>query len=244
LVWFEPPLVRELVATFVSATTRDPARVSGPREKAMGYYEAAAVWSERLNSAGVQASNWRLAAVGSMGASALLGLALAILVGRSGVAAYFTEVDHLHEIRSADRAIGVNALPDAQIAYFLSLFIKNIRSLPLDPIVVRRNWQEALAYLTDDEARTLKDGIGYEPQFRSIGKRAISVELIHVVRASDDCFEISWKEHSYESGIRVNSEQFTGRVFVVHGSPDAAGSLSRNPIGLYINRIDWSRDLS
>jgi type IV secretion system protein VirB5 len=192
----------------------------------------------------MQASNWRLAALGSIGASALLGVALAILVGRAGVAAYLAEVDHLHELRSDDAAIGVNGPPDAQIAYFLSLFIKNVRSLPLDPIVVRRNWQEAFAHLTDDGARTLSGGIADAPQFRSIGKRAISVELIHVVRASDDSFEISWKEHSYESGIRVKSEQFTGRVFVVLGSPDAAGSLSRNPIGLYINRFGWSRDLS
>jgi type IV secretory pathway TrbF-like protein/sugar phosphate permease len=243
LVWFEPPLVRELIATFVSATTRDPARVGRPRKKIVSYYEAAAVWSERLNSARMQASNWRLAALGSIGPSVLLGVALAILVGRAGVAAYVTGVDNLHELRSADAATVVNALPDAQIAYFLSRFIKNVRSLPLDPIVVSRNWQDAFAYLTDDGARTLKDPIGYEPQFRSIGKRAISVELIHVVRASDDSFEISWKEHSYESGIRVNSEQFTGRVFLILGSPDAAGSLSRNPIGLYINRIDWSRDL-
>lgn len=244
LVWFEPAPVRELVSTFVSAMSHGPARVSEPREKVMGYYGAAAVWSERLNSAGVQASNWRVAALGSTGTSALLGLALAILVGRAGVAAYFTEVDHLHELHFSDAAIGVNGLPDAQIAYFLSLFIKNVRSLPLDPIVVRRNWQEAFAYLTDDGARTLSGGIGYEPQFKSIGKRAISVELIHIVRASDDSFEISWKEHSYESGIRVSSEQFTGRVFVILGSPDAADPVSRNPIGLYINRFDWSRDLS
>ena len=244
LVWFEPAPVRELVATFMSATIRDPAGVSEPRKKIIRYYEAADVWIERLNSARLQASNWRLAALGSIGASALLGLALVILVGHTGVAAYVTEVDHLHELRSADSATGVNALPDAQIAYFLSRFIKNVRSLPLDPIVVRRNWQEAFAYLTDDGARTLKDGIGYEPQFRTIGKRAISVELIHVVRASDDSFEIGWKEHSYESGIIVNSERFTGRVFVVLGSPDAAGPVSRNPIGLYINRFDWSRDLS
>ena len=43
-------------------------------------------------------------------------------------------------------AIEPHAPSDAQIAFFLARFIRNIRSLSTDPIVVRANWREALEF--------------------------------------------------------------------------------------------------
>jgi hypothetical protein len=44
---------------------------------------------------------------------------------------------------------------DAQIAYVLARFVKNVRSLSVDPIVVRANWIDALDHVTAREARIL-----------------------------------------------------------------------------------------
>jgi len=52
-----------------------------------------------------------------------------------------------------------------QIAYFLARFVSNIRSLSVDPIVVRSNWLDALNYVTDRGAQTLN---GYARDGRSI----------------------------------------------------------------------------
>jgi type IV secretion system protein VirB5 len=81
-----------------------------------------------------------------------------------------------------------------------------------------------------------------DPRFDAIGKRTITVELIHVVRASDNSFETLWKEHVYEGGVEVRTEQYRGLASVILESVDGIDSLSRNPIGLYIERFDWSRD--
>ena len=38
---------------------------------------------------------------------------------------------------------------DAQIAFHLARFITNVRSLSIDPIVVRQNWLAAYDFATD-----------------------------------------------------------------------------------------------
>ena len=54
---------------------------------------------------------------------------------------------------------------DAQIAYFLAHFITDVRSLSIDPVVVRNNWLEAYDYATDHGAVFLND---YRTEERSL----------------------------------------------------------------------------
>jgi type IV secretory pathway TrbF-like protein/sugar phosphate permease len=241
LAWFELPRIQGLASRLVLTANRNFLRVRARRENLVPYSRAAAVWVDRLQSARRQASNWRLASLGSAALSVLLSLALAISAGRAGVAVHFTDVDELHEIRHAILPNRLSKPSDAQIAYFLSRFIKHVRSLPVDPIVVRGHWQDALAYVTNDEARALSDRMRDELWLARVGKRAIIVEIANVVRASDASFEIHWTERSYENGAEVKAEQFVGCAFFVLRDVDASQSLSKNPIGLYIDHFDWSR---
>src|SRR5581483_8724799 len=101
------------------------------------YQKAAQVWDERLGSARVQASNWRLAALTATALSALLGITQLVTLGRSSVVPYVVEVDRLGEVRAVGPAIEAYQPNDAQIAHFLARFIENVRSLSVDPVVVR-----------------------------------------------------------------------------------------------------------
>ena len=46
---------------------------------------------------------------------------------------------------------------DAQIAFHLARFIENVRSLSIDPVVVRQNWLRAYDFVTDRAAVTLNE---------------------------------------------------------------------------------------
>jgi len=187
-------------------------------------------------------TSWRLAALGSTGLSALLGLTLAISAGGASVAPYIVDVARLGEARAIDPAIETNAPSEAQIAYFLARFIRNVRSLSVDPIVVRANWMDALNYVTDRGAQTLSDYARDENPFTKIGVRPIIVDVIYVVRASSDSFEMRWKEQTYESGAIVKTERFTGIANLVFKSPSTTEMISNNPLGVYVHAFKWSRD--
>src|SRR3954451_11808621 len=88
------------------------------------YQKAAQVWDERLGSARVQASNWRLAALAAIGLSRVLGLTIFTQIARSGVTPYVVEVDRLGEVRAVGPALEAYQPSDAQIAHFLARFIE------------------------------------------------------------------------------------------------------------------------
>ena len=85
------------------------------------------------------------------------GLALAVglsggvvwQAGRSTITPYVVEVDTLGDVRTVGPAVAAYEPTDAQIAYHLARFIENVRSLSIDPIVVRQNWLRAYDYATD-----------------------------------------------------------------------------------------------
>jgi type IV secretory pathway TrbF-like protein len=207
------------------------------------YQKAAQVWDERLGSARVQARNWRLAALGMIGLALVLATTLTITVARSGIVPYVVEVDRLGEARAVGPAIEPYRPSDAQIAHFLARFIENVRSLSIDPVVVRANWLRAYDYVTDRGAQTLNDYAREADPFGKIGARTAAVEVTSVVRASGDSFEIRWKESTYENGAVAKVERFTGVVTIILKSPTTPEVLRKNPLGLFVHSLNWSRDL-
>jgi type IV secretory pathway TrbF-like protein/sugar phosphate permease len=239
LAWFEAPRLRTLCLALVAKLTRPPFSHGRAREPVTPYERAVHAWAERVGSAHAQARTWRVVALGSTSLSALLGVALAISAGRAAVTPYILEVDRLHEARTANAPHSTPS--DAQIAYFLTRFVKNVRSLSTDPIVVRTNWIDALNYVTDRGAQTLDDYVRETNPFMQIGLRAVVVEVIYVVRASNSSFEVRWKEDSYESGTITRTERFTGIAEIVL-KPTNTGQMLTNPLGLYVHAFTWLRD--
>lgn len=207
------------------------------------YQKAGQVWDERLGSARVQASNWRLAALGITAVSGVLGLTLLTVIARSGIVPYVVEVDRLGEVRAVGPALEAYQPSDAQIAHFLARFIENVRSLSIDPVIVRTNWLHAYDFVTDRGAQALNDYARETDPFAKIGSRTVTAEVTSVVRASNDSFEIRWKENSFENGSIAKAERFTGLVTTVLKPPADAETLRKNPLGLYVHSLNWSRDL-
>jgi type IV secretion system protein VirB5 len=73
---------------------------------------------------------------------------------QSLVTPYVVEVDKSGPVRVVAEATAPYRPSDAQIAYHLEKFITRVRSLPIDPVVVRQNWLDAYDYTTDKGADT------------------------------------------------------------------------------------------
>ena len=131
---------------------------------------------------------------------------------------------------------------DAQIAFHLAEFVKNTRSISIDPIVVRQNWLKAYAYATDRAAATLNDYARDNDPFADIGRRSVSVDVTSVVRASDDSFTVRWRETVYRNGAETDQSRHTGVLSVVIDPPRTEEALRANPLGLYVHGLNWSKD--
>jgi type IV secretory pathway TrbF-like protein/predicted MFS family arabinose efflux permease len=219
LAWFELPRLRPLWSRVALRCVRAAANDSNTLDPGTLYQKAKHAWTGRLVSARLEARSWRFVAFGSTSLSMVLGLAVVISAGRSEVLPYVLEVERLNGPRAANLAS--NAPSDAQIAHFLARFVKNVRSLSSDPIVVRANWMDALNYVTDHGAQALNDYAHSAKPFMQVGSRPVTVQVLYVVRASDSSFEVRWKENTYETGAIAKSEQFTGSAEIIDRQPQA-----------------------
>ncbi|MBN8712816.1 MAG: conjugal transfer protein TrbF [Xanthomonadales bacterium] len=222
---------------------RPGVRYSDTPAPATPYQAAAQVWDERLGSARVQAKNWRLMSFGCLGIALLMAAGLVWQSGESRVTPYVVEVDHAGQVRAVGAAITPYKPTDAQIAWYLARFIADVRSLSIDPIVVRQHWLEAYGYTTDKGAATLNAYARAHDPFAHIGQDSVSVDVTSVVRVSDASFQLRWTEQHYHEGTPTGSEHWTAMLTLVMQTPRTEQQVRRNPLGIYVNGLSWSRDL-
>lgn len=207
------------------------------------YQKAAQVWDERIGSARIQAKNWRLMALGSLTLAFGLSGGLLWQSLQSRVVPYVVEVDHLGQVRAVGPAAEPYKPTDAQIGYFLARFIAHVRSLSSDPVVVKQNWLAAYAMATDKAANFLDVYARAHDPFKAIGKHTVSVQVTSVIRVSDASFQVKWTEQHFAGDTPSLPQHWTAILSIVVHQPTDEQTLRQNPLGLYVDSIDWSRDL-
>ena len=121
---------------------------------------------------------------------------------------------------------------------------EQVRSIPADTIIVRQNWLRAYEWTTDRGAAALNDYARANDPFAKVGKQQVAVEVSSVIRASADSFRVAWTERRYEDGKLSATERWTAILTIVVQPPRDAERLKANPLGIYINAISWSREMS
>lgn len=223
---------------------RPSVRYSDTPQPTTPYQAAAQAWDERLGTSRVQARNWRLMAFGCLSLALLMAGALVWRSAQSMVTPYVVEVDRAGQVRAVGAATSAYQPRDAQIAHHLARFINLVRALSIDPVVVRQNWLEAYHYTTDRGASTLNDYARNNDPFARIGNESVTVEVTSVVRASDNSFQVRWDERRYVNGAAAGVERWTAMLTVVTQAPHTEQKLRRNPLGIYVNGLSWSRELN
>jgi type IV secretion system protein TrbF len=207
------------------------------------YQRAAQIWDERIGSARVQARNWRLMALGGLFLSGSLAAGVLWQSLQSHVTPYVVEVDRLGEARALSEAEKNFRPTDPQVAWHLARFVSDVRSISLDPVVMRQNWLSAYDFVTDRGARFLGDYARDQDPFANIGERTVSVQVTSVVRASERSFQVKWIETNFERGNAAGTAHWTAILTIVSRPPTSAETLRKNPLGIYVDAIDWAREV-
>jgi type IV secretion system protein VirB5 len=207
------------------------------------YQRAGQLWDERIGSARVQARNWRVMAFGGLALTTAMSGALVWQSVQSRVTPYVVEVDRLGEARAVTPAEAGFRPTDPQIAWHLARFIEKIRSISLDPVLMRRDWLSAYDFVTQRGAVFLGDYARAADPFGRIGEKTVSVQVTSVVRASDQSFQVKWIETAFDRGAETGVSHWTAILTVKQKPPVSADTLRKNPLGIYVDAIDLSREL-
>jgi type IV secretion system protein TrbF len=207
------------------------------------YQRAGQLWDDRIGSARVQAKNWRLAFFAMLTLSGVLSAGLVWQSARGTITPWVVQVDRFGEAQAVSPAVADYRPTDPQIAWHLARFIEEVRSIPVDPVVLRQNWLEAYNYVSDKGALALNDYARTNDPFAKIGKAQVAVDVSSVIRASGDSFRVEWVERHYVDAALAATERWSAILTVAVQTPTDADRLKKNPLGVYVHALNWSKEL-
>lgn len=208
------------------------------------YRRARQAWDDRMGQLAVTGRRvWTLALVEG-GVIAVLAAALVWQGARGQVVPWVVEVDRFGEARTVGPATADFKPSDFVIAARLERFIDEVRSVSSDPVVVTRNWLSAYQFTTDKGAAALTAyGKTNDPRER-VGKEQVSIDVTNVLRASPTSFRIAWIERHYQDGALASTERWAAILTLVDRPTNKVERLKTNPLHLYVDAIDWSKEMT
>lgn len=213
------------------------------------YKRAQQEWDERIGTSRVQAKNWRLAAFACI-LLALLSVIVVILLMISlkpTIIPYVIEVDKAGEVRRVGQILEQDYVPEkAAIEHFLWKFVTNIRTVPLDPVILSKQIKEAYAFTAGKATNRLS---GYfqetKPAERVRKSESVSVEVDYIIEERERSdYRIRWKETTFgRNGVKLGVENWVGTFLIEFKQPQNEDQLRKNPLGIYIVSFDATRTL-
>ena len=222
---------------------RSDIRYATTPEAETPYRRAGQIWDQRIGSARVQARNWRVMALGCLALSTCASAALFYQSLQGNIVPWIVTVDSQGAARAEGPALADYEPTDPQIAWHLGQFIEHVRSISADPVIVRNNWLSAYDYVTDKGAIALNDFAKEQDPFAQIGERQVSVQVSSVIRASKSSFRIAWAERHYANGQFERTERWSAILTIAVQSPTSAEALRKNPLGIFVHALNWSKEL-
>ena len=222
---------------------RSEVRYGRTPEPTTPYQRAAQAWDDRIGSARVQAKNWRLMAFGSLFLSGGLAAALVWTSATGRIVPWVVQVDRTGQAQAVAPADAAYQPTDPQIAFHLARFIEAVRGIPADPIILRQNWLRAYDYTSTSGAAALNDFARTNDPFAKLGKEQRAVEVSSVIRASPSSFRVAWTERRYADGALAATERWTAILTIAIQTPRDPETLKKNPLGVYVTALNWSKEL-
>jgi type IV secretion system protein TrbF len=206
------------------------------------YLRAQQVWDDRIGSARVQAKNWRLMALACVLANLVLGAGLIAQSLKAQVVPYVVEVETQGAVRAVGPAAVLYRPSQAAIQHQVREFVRTIRGLATDPIVVRERWMQVYAGVTPRGATLLNSYARERDPFGKVGRVSIAVDVQRVLPLTETSYDVQWSETTYDAnGVKTEDAKYSGLFAVRMQPPTTAQALKDNPLGIYIDGFSWSR---
>ncbi|CAN5166971.1 conjugal transfer protein TrbF [soil metagenome] len=208
------------------------------------YQRAGQIWDDRMGLSLAHARNWRRIAVANLFLAGFLGAGWWAQADRAVVKPFVVEVSDLGQTQRIT-AIGGRYEPnEAQIGHALAGWVRDVRSKSIDSIVIRQNWLRAYDLLTPKAASFLNAWAADHDPFAEVGREAVNVEILNVVRRTDRTFDLQWRETRFVNGQSAGTERWRALITTGVQPPRTEAELMKNPLGLKIEDVSWTPDAS
>lgn len=220
-----------------------------PEESLSRYHRARAEWDDRQGHLIKQARNWRVTGLISLSAVLLLTAGLIYVASTRVVAPYVVTVkSETGEPRIVGKLPHITYEPRIEeIKYFLAQLVKNVRSIPSDPVLVRDNWLNSYPFLRPEAANLLNEITNSDPNspLKKIGQQTVTIQLISINQVGNGAsYQVRWEERVFTDMGLLKETYTMSAVFAVEIEvPRDEKELLKNPLGLYVSSFQWGREV-
>lgn len=221
----------------------------GQGEPKSRYDMAIEEYNLRLGGPEVRAENWRRA-FGAAMLAAVVSIAGSIyLATQPRYVPFVIEVDKKSGRTSiVGELIRSNYRPQENaIKYFLSELITNVRGLPADNVVVKRNWQKAYPFLTQKTSNKIRAFMEKDPESPAnrLGEHTVSTETIGVTQITPTSYHARWIEKVFGKRGELQAKYTMAGIFSIEiVEPTTAEKIHQNPLGIMVTDFEWHKELT
>lgn len=212
------------------------------KERQNHYQKAYEEWENRIGNAKKQARNWMLASIASLLVCVLLLIAVIIELNRQQTYVYVAQIRPNEGVVNVEPASVSYAPTAAQKIAFIGDFIKNITEIPLDPVVLNRQWQEALSSVSGRAQDQLKEVYESMNPLKHIGDETSVTVITNANKVSNNSFEITFQTTKYNRSGATESVNIYSGIFTLSASimPKTLTQMLANPLGFRIGFFSFS----
>jgi type IV secretory pathway TrbF-like protein len=210
------------------------------------YLAARQEWTERYGSYVQAARAWRI--VGILGLSmALIGFSYAMYLSTQvKLVPYIVEVDKLGTSITAGFPQQIEYADPRVVRATLGNFVTSFRSITPDAVVQKQYIDRTYALLRTSDPSTQKVNAWFRSNspFEKAKTSTVSIEVNNIVALSNQTYQIDWTEYERDrKGKETGTRRFRGIATVTLTAPQDEAIIRLNPIGLYVQDLDWTAQL-
>ena len=182
---------------------------------------------------------------------ALVALCLIVTVFTITTMSYKTYVVRVDNATGAVDAGGelksTNYTPQqAELKHFLMTFIMNTRTIPLDPVAFRTNWENASHFMSKEAYAKYTQFVNREKPATKLGRVTVQpqIKTMQIFPGTKNTYQVRWYEEEYSlGGTTIGSNKrknYVGLFQIEVNPPTKESELMINPLGMTIVDFNYS----
>lgn len=194
--------------------------------------------------------SWKKITMGLVGIVAIMSVGMGYVSTRSTFIPFMLTMDSQTGYVQAHGPVTESKYEpgQAEVIYFLSDVVKKVRTVPLDPVAYRANWDSAGAYIGNKAHQKMLAMITEEGQKDLLGKATVQPTILSVqpMANAKNTYVVRWTEEVYAlaGGSQKIIANFSGTFTISLKTPKDKKDYYVNPIGMVIEDFSWSRENS
>lgn len=208
------------------------------------YAAARQEYNEQVGSIAAERNTWRMTALGALGVAGIAVAGIAYIGAQNHAVPYVIEVDKLGDPLAIGRANVAAPADPRVIRAQLGRWISNVRTVFTDVAAQRRIITDAYAIMSRNGTayRAINEYYAANSPFERARTETIGVQVNSVIPLSAGAWQIQWTEnHRGRDGSLLPKEDYRGVVTISVNPPADDATILANPIGLFIETIEWQR---